>query len=516
MNWRHQRCRQIIKRGNIKILKKLIFTLFAGVVFSTSTFAQNLRIGLQDDPDVLDPHKAATYASHIIFTSLCDKLIDINSKLEFVPSLATEWSWGNDNKTLTFKLRDNAFFHDGTAFNAEAAKANLDRARTNPESLCKNDLSAVDSVEVIDDFTVAVHLNQPDATLLAQLSSRAGMMLLPASFGTDVATIPVCSGPYKFVSRVHNDRIVLEKFDQHPDAADYHFKTLTFLTIPDSTIRLANLSSGDIDILERLNPSDVENVRSDANLNFLSSAGLGYQGLTVNVGDNPRASGPLGKDKRVRQALQLAIGRDIINEVVGNGLFEPAQQPFPPESPYNNPKFPVVKRDVAAAKALLAKAGHEHVAFELIFGNNTPAMARNELIQAMAADAGFEISLRPMEFAAIQQEVQAANYDVIQIGWVGGADPDGYLHPVVTCKGAMNSSKFCNQDVDIALNAARATTDVNERKALYDQAQTILMDELPLIYLYRQPWLFVTAKEISGFVPFPDGMVRLKGVKLEN
>src|SRR5690606_23831529 len=131
-------------------MKKLLFTLLAGVAFSGAAFAQDFRIGLQEDPDVLDPHKARTFVGRIVFTSLCDKLIDVNASLEFVPQLATEWSWGNENKTLTFKLRDDVVFHDGTKFNAEAAKANLDRARTEPDSLRKSELASVDSVEVVE------------------------------------------------------------------------------------------------------------------------------------------------------------------------------------------------------------------------------------------------------------------------------------------------------------------------------------------------------------------------------
>lgn len=492
-----------------------IATLLTSAVLAVSAAsAQEFRIGLQEDPDVLDPHRARTFVGRIVFTSLCDKLIDIDTKLNFVPQLATEWSWSNDNKTLTFKLRENVVFHDGTPFNAEAAKANIDRARTLPDSLRKSELASVESVEVVDEYTLALNLSQPDATLLAQLSDRAGMMLSPAAFQGDVGTNPVCSGPYKFVSRVQNDRIVLEKFNEYRDADEYHFERLVFLPIPDSTVRLANLRAGDLDMLERLNPSDAESVRNDPALQFVPIAGLGYQGLTINVGDSERADNPLGRDKRVRQAFQLAIGRDIINEVVGQGLFEPAQQPFPPASPYNSPTFPVVQRDVEAAKALLAEAGLERVSFELSFGNNTTTTAINELIQAMAAEAGFDISLRPTEFAAMQQEMQAGNYQVAQIGWSGRVDPDGNLHQFVTCEGALNDSDYCNPEVDRLLNEARATPDTEARAALYDEAQKILQDELPIIYIYHQPWPFVLSGAVTGFTPYPDGMMRLKGVKL--
>jgi len=498
-------------------MKKTMFAMLATTMLAaTAASAQEFRVGLQEDPDVLDPHRARTFVGRIVFMSLCNKLIDVDSDLNFVPEIATAWEWSNENKRLTFTLRDDMVFHDGTPLNAEAAVANLERARTLPDSLRRSELASVESVEAVDEHTIALNLSRPDATLLAQLSDRAGMMLSPATFESDLGTNPVCSGPYKFVSRVQNDRIVLEKFADHPDADQYHFERLIFQPIPDSTVRLANLRAGDLDMLERLNPSDAETVRNDAELQFMPVAGLGYQGITVNVGDGERAQNPLGTDKRVRQALQLAVGRDIINDVVGNGLFDPAQQPFPPASPYNNPAFPVVERDVEAAKALLAEAGHERVSFELSFGNNTTAMAINELVQAMATEAGFDISLRPTEFAAMQQEMQAGNFQATQIGWSGRVDPDGNLHQFVTCEGTLNDSNYCNEDVDRLLNEARLTPVVEERQALYQAAQDILQDDLPIIYVYHQPWPFVLSNAVQDFKPYPDGMLRLKGVSLSN
>ena len=260
-------------------MKRFALTFGAGLLAlgACAASAQNLRIGLQEDPDVLDPHRARTYVGRIVFTSLCDKLIDIDPKLHFVPQLATSWSFSEDNKTLTFKLREDALFHDGSKFDAAAAKANLDRAMSLPDSLRRGELGSVAKVEAPDAATLVLTLKQPDATLLAQLSDRAGMMLSPKTFGDDVAAVgrkPVCSGPYKFVERIQNDRIVLDKFDQYYDAKDYAFKRLTFLPIPDTTVRLSNLRAGDLDLLERLNPSDVPQVKTDASLTFAPVAGL--------------------------------------------------------------------------------------------------------------------------------------------------------------------------------------------------------------------------------------------------
>jgi len=501
-------------------MKRITSVLFGAVLATcaASAFSQNLRIGLQEDPDVLDPHRARTYVGRIVFTSLCDKLIDISTDLKFVPQLAKSWSFSPDNKVLTFTLRDDVLFHDGSKFDAAAAKANLERAIQLPDSLRKSELSSVQSVEAPNPTTLVLNLKQPDATLLAQLTDRAGMMLSPKTFDAkDVAAVgraPVCSGPYKFVERVQNDRIVLEKFDQYYNSKDFSFKRVTFLPIPDSTVRLSNLQSGGLDLIERVNPTDAPQVKKDAKLAFLPIAGLGFQQIIFNIDNGPLAKDNPFKDKRVRHAFELSVDRQAINDVVGEGIFEPAQQPFSKASPFYSEKFPVTKRDVVKAKALLKDAGQTNPKVELIFGNNTTEASIAQLIQAMAAEAGFEVSLRPTEFAAMQKEAASGNFQFMLIGWSGRVDPDGNIHQFVTCKGALNDGRYCNPQVDQLLNDARVLTDVDKRRAVYDQAQTILQDELPEMYVYYQPWPFAATKKVQGFKPYPDGMIRLQGVTL--
>ena len=180
-------------------MKRFALTFGAGLLAlgACAASAQNLRIGLQEDPDVLDPHRARTYVGRIVFTSLCDKLIDIDPKLHFVPQLATSWTFSEEQQDADLQAARDALFHDGSA-DAAAAKANLDRAMTLPDSLRRGELGSVAKVEAPDAATLVLTLKQPDATLLAQLSDRAGMMLSPKTFGDDVAAVgrkPVCSGP---------------------------------------------------------------------------------------------------------------------------------------------------------------------------------------------------------------------------------------------------------------------------------------------------------------------------------
>jgi peptide/nickel transport system substrate-binding protein len=497
-------------------MRKLCLALtMAGLLASGAAMAQStLRIGLQDDPDQLDPARARTFVGRIVFASLCDKLVDITPDLKIVPQLAVSWSTSADGKTMTMKLRKGAVYHDGTPIDAASVKANLDRAMTLPDSNRKSELATLASVDAPDAETVVLHLKEPDASLLSQLSDRAGMMMSPASFDKDPGTRPVCSGPYRFKERVQNDRIVLEKFPQYWDAADYHFDRVIFTPIPDATVRVNNLRAGDLNIIERVAPSDAKAVKEDPNLRLAPVTGLGYQAMSINMAHGERANTPLAKDKRVREALDLAIDRDAINQVVGEGMFQPAYQPFPPASFAYDKRLEHKGRDPKKAKELLKAAGYDRVKFEITFGNNTTMQQVYELIQAMGADAGFDISLRPVEFAALQSALARGDFEVGQSGWSGRVDPSGNIYQYITTKGSLNDGKFSNAEADKLLNEARAESDESKRKVLYGKAMDIVHAEDPILYLFYLPWTFGVQKKVQGFVPYPDGLIRLKGVTM--
>lgn len=490
--------------------------MVAGLIFSSTAFGQTtLRIGLQDDPDQLDPARARTFVGRIVFASLCDKLVDITPNLEFVPQLATAWSWP-DSKTLKMTLRDKAVYHDGTPIDAASVKANLERAKNLPDSNRKSELATVASVDAPDSKTVVLHLSQPDASLLSQLSDRAGMMQSPASFDKDPGKKPVCSGPYRFKDRVQNDHITLEKFPQYWDAANYHFDTVIFRPVPDATVRLNNMRAGGLDIAERLAPTDAQTIKDDPALAFMPITGLGFQAISVNFGNGPRADNPFSKDPRVRQAFDLSIDRDAINQIVGMGLYQPAFQPFPPASFAYDKSIERKGRDVEKAKALLKEAGFDRVKVEISYGNNTIMQQVFELIQAMGSEAGFDISLRPMEFAALQSTMARGDFQLAQAGWSGRVDPSGNVFQYVACKGSLNDGKFCDETMDKLLNDAREELDTGKRKAIYAEFMKQMQVKHPIFYTYYLPWTFGTQKRVQGFVPYPDGLVRLKGVTLSS
>jgi peptide/nickel transport system substrate-binding protein len=493
---------------------KFLAAAVAGALFALPAAAVELKIGLQDDADVLDPAQSQTFVGRIVYTALCDKLVDLSPDLKIVPQLATEWSWSDDGKELTMKLRQGVKFHDGTPFNADAVVYDVTRSMTLPESKRKSELKSVEKVEASGEYEVRFTLKNPDVTLLAALSDRAGMMISPTAAkaeGADFGAKPVCSGPFKFVERVQQDRIVLEKFQDYWNKDNIFIDKVTYLPIPDTTVRLANLRAGDLDMIERLAASDAAAVKADANLTYESVVGLGWLGIYFNVGD--KATNPIGKDKRLRQAFSLAIDREAANQIVFEGTSVAGNQPFSPQSPWYDKDIPVPARDLDKAKALVKEAGFDRVPIEMVVTNNPVVMQMMQIIQSMVAEAGFDVSLKATEFTTLLDEMTAGNYQVGRADWSGRADPDGNIHQFLTCKAALNDSKYCNPDLDKLLNEARQSPDEAVRKQKYNAAMAIIQDDLPMTWIGHQSWIWALNKKVTGFKPYPDGMIRLVGVK---
>ena len=500
-------------------MKRLLICAALLFAAGAAQAAGTLRIGIGDDPDLLDPATGGSYSGRIVFAALCDKLIDIDAHLNFVPQLATAWSWSADNLTLTLLLRDGVRFQDGTPVDAEAVRVNLDRYHNAPESLRKNEVKPIASVEVVDPHTVRLHLSQPYAPLVAVLADRAGMLVSPAAIkqlGANVGTHPVCAGPFKFTERVAQDRIVLDRFDGYWNADSISLDRIIYRPMPDTTIRLVNLQSGQLEMIERMAPSDAAAVRANANLRLLSATGLAYQSVFINTGNGPAADNPLGRDKRVRQALVKSLDRTVFNKVVLDGMMIPSNQVEAPATPYWNSARPVPPRDLEGARALLKAAGYDRVAFTFTIGTSPIEQQAGEIIQSMAAEAGFDIKLRQMEANAAVAAGQHGDFQLIDGIWSGRPDPDGNISIWVASDGFLNWGHYNNPNLDALLNKARSITDVSERQTLYRQISDIYLDEVPFIVLYHQRWLFAATDRLTGFVPVPDGLIRPQGLRLQN
>ena len=491
----------------------LLLSLQAGVHAQT-----RLRIGLAEDPDILDPTMARTYVGRIVFASFCDKLFDIDEKLNIVPQLALSHETSADGKEMTIKLRPGVKFHDGELFDAEAAKFSLERHLNMQGSFRKPELATVDHVDVVDPLTIKLVLKTPFSPLIAQLTDRAGMMVSPKAAkeaGDKFGLHPVCAGPYKFVERVQQDRIVFEKFTDYWNKDNVFIDRVVYLPIVDSTVRLANLKSGGLDLIERVLATDIKDVRADSRIKLSTALELGYLGLTINI-NNDKNKGPLSQSEKVRQALDLSIDREAINQVVFNGEFTPGNQWVSPEHPYYQKAFPIQKRDVAKAKALLKESGAAlPVSVDLMVPKGPENEAVAQVLQSMAAETGFDLKIRLIEFATSFKQAQAGEFQAFLIGWSGRIDPDGNSYVFLHTNAPQNDGKYSNPDADKALEDARLVTDPAQRKAIYEKLTSIVLNDEPLIYLYHRKLLIAHTTKLEGYKQMPDGLVRVIGLKLK-
>ena len=265
-------------------------------------------------------------------------------------------------------------------------------------------------------------------------------------------------------------------------------------TSPDSTVRLSRVRAGDLDIAERIAPTDLKTVREDANLALHAGQGLAVSHLMFNVGNGDKADTPLGKNEKLRQAFELAIDRNVINRVAFNGEFLADNQMIPPSSPFYSKAHKAPARDVAKAKALIAAAGMTRVPVELTYENALTDGRVAQIVQSMAGEAGFDVKLLPLETASAIERYLNGNFEMYIGNWSGRADPDPTLFSFFGCTGSQNVNKYCNKDLDGVLTEARGEADEAKRAALYEKATDIYLTALSSIPIYHPNWFFAARK----------------------
>ncbi len=493
--------------------------LIAALLLSSpaANAAGTLRFGLDFDFESFDPARSGSYIERVVNTVMCDQLLDVDAKLNIVPQLATSWEWSEDRLALTLHLRDGVQFQDGAKLDAEAVQANIERYRTAPYSNRKTELKAVAGVDVVDPLTVRVRLSTPYTPILALLANRPGIMLSPRILDQPteaIAAHPVCAGPFRFVERVAQDHVTLERFPGYWDAAHVLLDRVEFRIMPDSTVRLVNLQSGQLDIANRLAATDVPAVQADKRFRVQSSPSIGFEMLSFNLSHGPAADTPFGHDVRIRRAFAKAIDRDGINQVVFDGRFIPSNQTEAPGSKYWDPSRPVPPRDLAGAKKLLAEAGVPHPKLTLSVVNNPTDTQVGEVIQSMVAEAGFDVSLQKGEAVSQTEAAARGEYQAYMVIWSGRPDPDGNAGPWLRCGAPLNWTGWCSKAAEAALDRGAAASTPEERLKAYHDLAEVADADLPYLPLYHFTWLWGLNDRVTGFAPRPDGLFRPIGVSL--
>jgi peptide/nickel transport system substrate-binding protein len=477
-------------------------------------------IALDQEPDKLDPSLGTTLAGRQVFGSMCEKLYDVDAGTKIVPQLATELPQSSpDGRELTIPLRHDVRFNDGTPFDAPAVKQSLDRHRELDGSARKTELSALDSVEVVDPFTVRLRLSEPSTPLPSLLADRAGMIMSSARLGqrgANFSDAPSCVGPFDFVERVAQDRIVLRRSDFYYDRDKVSLDRLVYKAVPDDNIRVANVRSGEFDVMWEVGPPDVPIVSREKGLVLLNQPTMQYMGITVNIqnvgGKVGEVPGPLADDSRVREALSLSIDRRTLNKIAFNGLYQPACGPIPPISEFATPRTQdCPPHDVERARRLLAEAGvSAPLRMELTVQNDTAGIRTGQVIQAMAAQAGFDVTLRPTESTSAISAARKGNFQTFLIGWSGRPDPDGNIAVMHTKGSSQNYSGYFTPETDALIGQAAAEGNPERRRELYERVVEQLQQRNNVIYLYRQQYYAAHSPELAGVTLYPDGILRMK------
>jgi len=475
-----------------------------------------LRVGFYIEAATMDPHLSGSKIDRQVYHNIYEPLVTLDVKLGIKPGLAESWQQP-DLKTLVFKLRRGVKFHDGTDFNAEAARFNFLRMKNEPKSVRKGEVANIDTVEVVDAYTVKLNLKRPDAALLATLTDRAGMMVSPKVVQERGGELErnakgAGTGPFEFVEWVKDAHLVIKRNDAYWNKqGGPYLDRVRYRPIPDDTVKLQSLQSGEIDAMDYVQPRDVAAVKADRNVVVVDVPSLAAFSYQLNQTRPPFNVKPL------RHALASAIDVEQIVKAVWLGVGVAANGPIPPTSWAYDKSITPIRRDLARAKAKLAEGGQPNGFTFTLTTNNIPINVQEaEVIQAQLAEAGITAKIKLVDSATLISDGNNKNFDMISYQWSGRPDPDGNIYQFfkTTPGTSLNWSGISNPQLDALLDKTRETAGQAERKKLFSEVTRLVQEELPMVYIVHpiEPKAF--SPRVVGYEPIPDGMMRFKDVWL--
>jgi len=476
-----------------------------------------LRVGFYLEASTMDPHLSGSKVDRQIYHNIYEPLLVLDTSLGIKPGLAESWQQP-DSRTLVMKLRHGVKFHDGTDFNAEAAKFNFNRMKTEPKSVRKGEVASIESVDIVDPYTIKINLRRPDAALLATLTDRAGMMVSPKvaqERGPELERNAkgAGTGPFEFVEWVKDDHLLVKRNDNYWNKqGGPYLDRIRYRPIPDDTVKLQSLHAGEIDVMDYVQPRDVAAVKADKNVVVLDVPSLASFAYQLNH------TRPPFDNKALRQAVAYAIDLEQVVKGVWLNVGVPSNGPIPPTSwAYDNTLKPI-KRDLVRAKAKLAEGGKPAgFAFTMTTANIPINVQEAEVIQAQLSEAGISMKVKLVDAATQLSDGNTRNFDMISYQWSGRPDPDGNIYQFyrTTPGTSLNWSGISNPQLDALLDKTREVSNQAERKKLYSQVTKILQEELPMIFIVHPVEPKAFGPRVQGYEPIPDGMMRFRTVWLK-
>jgi dipeptide transport system substrate-binding protein len=513
--------------------------------FASSATAKTLVFCPEASPENFNPQINTTGTSFDAAGPVYNNLVQFErGSTEVVPALAESWTVSDDGKAYTFKLRQGVKVHslkDFTPtrdFNADDVLFTFNRMwkKDHPyhpvsggEYDYFNDMGMpdlLDAVEKVDDHTVRFVLKRNEAPFIANMAMPFAAMLSKeyADFLMEKGTPeridqePVGTGPYQFVN-YQKDAVI--RYKAFPDywGGEQKIDTLVFAITPDASVRFAKVRNGECHVMPYPNPADLAAMKSDPNINLMSREGLNIGYLAFNATKEPF------DDKRVRQALNMAIDKQAIVDTVYQGAGVPAKNPIPPTIWSYNDDVQPYPYDPAKARQLLAEAGVTSLDTELWampvqrpYNPNAQRIA--EMIQADLAELGINARIISYEWGEYRKRLQAGEAPMALFGWTGdNGDPDNFLNVLLGCDaarpGGSNVAKWCQEEFDGLVQKARQLNDKAERAKLYEQAQVIAHEEAPWFPIAHSVWYQPVRKEVVDFRISPFGLHDFEDVDIE-
>ncbi len=471
-----------------------VTTVLSAVLPATAALAapkNSITIGMGTEPAGLDPTAGANvFIGQVTWQNIFEGLVTIDEEGKIQPQLASGWEISEDGRTYTFKLHDGVKFHDGEVFDSSVAKASLDRARgeasINPQ---KRFFAAIDSIETPDATTLVLKLKQPSGSLLYWLGWPASVMVGTKSADTNKTT-PVGTGPFKFVNWAKGEKVELARnMDYWNKDVTVALDKATFRFVPDAQAQAAALQSGDVDAFPEFGaPELMGSFDGHERLGTF----IGNTELKVVAGMN-NATKPFN-DKRVRQALMMAVDRATVVEGAWSGFGTPIGSHYTPNDPGYTDMTGVAPYNAEKAKALLAEAGYAN---GLTFTIKAPQMAyaqrSAQILQAMFAEIGVTMKIETTEFPGkwVSDVMKGGNYEMTIVAHAEPMDIDIFSRDPYYFN-------YKNPTFNEIIKNIELTTDLEQREQLYQDAQKILAEDVPALFLFVMPKLGVWDKSIKG------------------
>jgi peptide/nickel transport system substrate-binding protein len=460
-----------------------------------------LVMAIENNPTNLDPRVGTDGQSEFIDELLFDSLVRKDQNFNLVPGVAERWEI-TDPQTYVFHLRQGIRFHDGRPLTSKDVKWTLDTMRDGSLRTIKGaTYKLVDRVETPDDFTLVVHLTEPFAPLLWNLSEGA-FGIVPYGSGKDFKSNPIGSGPFRFVRADPDSQVVIERNDQYW-GEHAHLQRIRFAVVPDATTRALELRKGSADLVaaNSLPPDMVRALEGERKIAVQRHPGTSLAYLAFNLRD------PILKDVRVRQAVAFAIDRQTILHYLMDDSGRLAANVLPPEHWAYNPDVAQYPHDIARANSLLDAAGYprgkDGIRFHLTMKTSDQETTRllAAVLQQQLRPAGIALDIRSFEFGTFYSDVTKGSFQLYSLRWIGysNQDPDIFedvFHSASFAPKRANRGYYSNPEIDRLVEQGRRTLDQQERKRIYAEVQRILARDLPYINLWYMDNVLVRSRRL--------------------